>query len=518
MKPKYQILHNAIFNTLSWVFSIVINFAFLPYIVHKLGAEAYGVLVLILSIIGYFAIMDLNLGQAIIKYVAEYNGKNKKKKVNEIIRVTIFLYLILGLAGSLIIFSLSHIIVDQFLKIRPEMLPDAHFATSIGAAGFLFTMLLSALSAILKGLNRYDITSKITIIMNIINTISSVILLYAGFGLRELIMLNVSISLFSMIIYIIIGKRLLPGLKLTPAFNLFAFKKVFNFAIFSSLSRISEVFKFQGERLLVGAALGVSGVTYYVVPSSLVRKVMTFTSHLGSVILPVVSNLQGKEDYDAVIALYLKSSKLIAVIATSTCLPLILFGNQLLGLWMGIEFQEKTGMVMLLLTLSFYMDAFTNVPAIVVNGLGRPKITGLFALANAIINLTLIYPLAKIMGINGIAIAFFVSNIGIAPVFIFYANNKVLGFPLSALIKKAYLLPIVSAFLTAMLLLFFCRYEIRNFFELLCIMITTTILYIVISSIIGVFSSEEKSQCIDYLRSILGGTIQRFSIKGLGKK
>jgi len=91
---------------------------------------------------------------------------------------------------------------------------------------------------------------------------------------------------------------------------------------------------------------------------------------------------------------------------------------------MGQDFKEHANNVMLLLTLSCYIDACTNTPSYVANGLGMPKICGFFAILGAIINLVLIYPLSKWLNINGIALSFLLAQIIAAPTFVIYVNNK----------------------------------------------------------------------------------------------
>lgn len=502
MEKKHQTLHNAVFNTFSWIISIIINFIFLPYIVHKLGTEAYGVLVLVLAIIGYFALLDLNLGQALIKYVAEYRAQNDLDMINETIGVTLLLFLVLGALGSILLFAVSEILITDFLKIQPALQPMARFALRIGALGFFFTMLLSVVSAVPNGLDRYDISSQITIYMSLATNLMTVLLLYLGFGLKEVVILNVVVSVMAVLGYIHIGKKLLPGIRFAPVLKVSTMKTVLSFGFFSSLSRLASIIQFQADRILTGAILGASFVTYYFVPFSLVTRAMTVTARIGGVVLPVVSGLQGEKDYDSVIALYLKASRLIAAIATAICLPLLLFGNHFLRLWMGEEFARQTGMVFSLITVSLYIDAFTNVPAIVIHGLGRPKITGLFSVASAIVNLALIYPLAKKMGIDGIAVAFLLAHGGVGPIFIYYANNKVLNFSMIRLLRRVYASPLLTAGIIGLIALLLPHEKIHNIFLLMGVMMLTTISYLVLSTFTGVFTKEERSQCMDYLKYI----------------
>jgi O-antigen/teichoic acid export membrane protein len=503
MDNKHQTLHNAIFNSLSRVVSMVVGFIFMPYIVHQLGVEAYGIYVFIFAVIGYFALLDLDLGQAVIKYVAEYRVGNDYKRINNVVGVTLSLYLALGVLGSLFICAFSGFITSRCLKVQEEMLPVARFALYIGSLGFILTMLLSAFSSIPKALNRYDITGRVTILVSLFTTLSTVFLLYVGFGLEAIVILDVWITFLTVLGYMLVNKRLLPQLKYFPSFDLTALKTVLPFGFYSSLGRISYIIQFQMDRILTGAILGASFVTYYFVPFTLVSKAATVTSQLSGVILPVISRLQGEKDFESLISLYVQSSRLTIVIATSVCLPLFMFGNQFMSLWMGPEFSQQSGMVLMLITLALYADAFTNVPSFVVQGLGRPKITGIFAMANAIINLALFYPLAKSKGVDGIALAFLISSAGVAPIFVFYANNRVLRYSMIKLIKDAYILPFTSLLLVGAPLFFFHKYPIGNIFMLLGIMISISLIYLFVSALIGVFSKDELRQCLDYIRGIL---------------
>ncbi|MBW2111482.1 MAG: flippase [Deltaproteobacteria bacterium] len=500
MNERHQTLHNAIFNALGRFFSIALSFFFMPYIVHELGPEAYGIYILIFAVIGYFGLLDLDLGQAIIKYVAEYKALDDFRGINRVVGATLFLYLLMGIIGGLTVFFCADLIACRFLKIQHDLLPMARFTFRVASLGFVFTMLLSAFSSIPKALNRYDISSKLTIVVSLVTTLSTVLLLYLHFGLREIVILDVVISFSSLIVYMIIGKRLLPQIRYRPYVDPIALKKVLPFGLYSSLGRISYIIQFQLDRIFTGVILGASSVTFYFVPFNLVSKAVTLTSQLSGVIMPLVSGLDGKKDFDSLIRVYLKSSRLIAAIASSVCLPLFLFGDRFLSLWMGEEFARESGSVLMFITLALYADAFTNIPSFVVQGLGKPKITGFFAMANAVINLTLLFPLARIMGLNGIALAFLISSAGIAPVFIYYANNRVLHFSFARLLREGYALPVTGTLLVGLPLSFFPTGWVDNIFVLLAMMGAVTVLYLLISIWIGAFTRDELTQFKDYVQ------------------
>src|ERR1035437_10688053 len=68
-----RFIKNSFFNVAGWLWLTVISVVTVPYIVKKLGYDAYGVLSLVSMVVGYFAFLDLGLGDAVIKYVSHYH-------------------------------------------------------------------------------------------------------------------------------------------------------------------------------------------------------------------------------------------------------------------------------------------------------------------------------------------------------------------------------------------------------------------------------------------------------------
>src|SRR5690242_8472326 len=100
LSGQVRVLNNAVFNTLPWAVSATLGVVFTPYIVHGFGAEAYGVLAIVLSVVGYLSFLDLNLGEAVVKYVAEYKGEESLEKVTDVIGTSISLFLAIGITGG----------------------------------------------------------------------------------------------------------------------------------------------------------------------------------------------------------------------------------------------------------------------------------------------------------------------------------------------------------------------------------------------------------------------------------
>jgi len=500
---QHRTLNNAVFNTLPWAISAILGIVITPYVVNGFGVEAYGVLSIVLSIVGYLSFLDMNLGQAVVKYVAEFRGEGNIAKVNEVIGTTIFLFLAIGISGGIALILSADMILIRLLKIDPNQIPTARSAISIGAVGFLTSLLLSAMTGAVNGFSRFDITGWVTVVSSILISIGTVALVKFGFGIEWVVVINVATSLLGFVILSCAAKRLLPGLSVKPILRGQMTRMILRYGSYTVLSKFAYLINFQGDKIIVGALLGSSYVTFYSVPSMLAQRIMDVITRMAYVTFPLFSELQGKKNLDQVRGLYINASRIILLLATSVALPLLIFGNRFLAAWMGPEFERNTGLVVQLSTIALYLSAMTQVPSLVLNGLGYVKITGLFSVTGAGLNLALIYPFTSIMGVSGIAASLLVSRIVMVPLFLTYANFKINGLPMRKLLSEAFVRPVIIGVFLWLLFGALPLDGIHNIFLLVGAMALTGILYFAVALGARAFTQAERQAVINYLQTMI---------------
>jgi len=499
---QHRTLNNAVFHTLPWAFSAILGLAFTPYIVNGFGAEVYGILSIVLAIVGYLSFLDLNLGLAVVKYVAEYRGEGNVAKVNEVIGTTLLLFLTIGLAGGVALLLSADVISIRFLKIDRSLVATARSAISIGAIGFLVTLILSAATGVVNGLNRFDITGKVTIVSSILISVGTVLLVKFKLGIEWVLVLNVVIELFGVGIMMFAAKRVLPSLTFQPVFHGTMTKRILRFGGYTFLGRLAQLITFQGDRIITGILLGSSAVTFYAIPFTLTQRLMGAVTRLAGVTFPLASELQGRNDLDDVKDMYLNASRIIFAFSTAVALPMLIFGKTFLGAWMGLEFERNTGLVLQLATVALYLNTMTQVPSFVLNGLGYVKITGLFSVATAGSELALIYPLSSIMGVSGVAASFLFSQSVMNPIFLTYVNRKILGVPMAELLKDVYARPVILAVFVGAAAAALPLNGTGNVFLVIGAMALTGLFYLSVAVGIGVFTHAERHTVISYLQSL----------------
>jgi len=500
MRLAHRAIHNAIFNVAGWAVPVVISFLLMPYIVRSMGEDSYGILTLVWSVIGYFTFLDLGLGQAVTKFVAEHNGRGDVKAVNHIIGAAMLVSAVLGGAGGLCIAAMSDPLAYRWLKIPEALRPGATLAFRIGAIGFVVGMFHTMCRAIPKGLNRYDLTSGVTIGVASLTTGGTALVLYLGGGLTQVVLLNVAIPLLACLSYAWISRRVLPGLTVGFGTSLKPLRQMLNFGLFSILSRISYTVLGYFDRVLIAAVLGTSAVTFYVVPMMLVNKLARLALQVSNVIFPAVSELQGQQRTQAIGELYVAAMRVTMILSTAACIPLMVFGRRLLTLWMGPEFAASSGHVITFVTMSLYIDSLTNVPSFTVDGMGRPDVSGISSVCLTVLTLALMVPLARARGIEGVALSFVASSALIAPLFTWYATRRVVGLPMSTVFRQALVGPWVLGLVLLLVLLQLDVSRIDNVYAMLAVIGASGFAYVVLAVPTGVFAAQERKALLDYLR------------------
>jgi O-antigen/teichoic acid export membrane protein len=152
----------------------------------------------------------------------------------------------------------------------------------------------------------------------------------------------------------------------------------------------------------------------------------------------------------------------------------------------------------------------TQVPSLVLNGLGHVRITGFLSVTGAGLNLALIYPLSSIMGVSGITASLLVSQLVMAPIFLTYVNRKIIGVPMVELLKDVYARPLILAIFVGGVAAALPLDATENIFFVIGAMGLTGLLYFSFAIGIGVFTYAERQTALSYIQALTRRTQSRF--------
>lgn len=417
-----SIVRNVFYGFLTWILPLGLSFAAMPVIVKSLGDADYGIYALVLGFIGYS--FTFSIGRAITKYISEYRANGETDKIRDVISATFFINIAVGLLGVLIIFGLSEWLIKDVFKIASEAQQKSVYAMYIAALIVFFTMLNQVFNAVLQGIHRFDVYSKIFNISSFALLAGNLILALFGFKLLYLLGWNLFVTIITSFFIAVSAKQLLPEFGLTFRFKSETLRLVLQYSASIIGYQILANFLLLFERGWITRQLGSENLTYYVVPMTLGMYIHGFISSLMLVIFPLASEL--KNDTEKLLKLYQKATKIVCFLTVFLVMTLIVDSRSFLTIYMGENFAEKASILLILHAITFGALAILTVSWQMTEGLGFPDYNFKMFGICLVLSVTLMILLTEKYQNFGIALA---RLIGFGTIFfsIFYVEKWFFG-------------------------------------------------------------------------------------------
>ena len=384
------LLRNSLSNFFAGIVPAIASLLAVPVIVSHLGAEQYGVFALLTSIVGYFAILDINVTAGSMKYLSEYRARGDSLKVGQVVTCGAMIYTVIGIVGMAALLLFASSLIREVFKIPANLALTATLALKVGAVAFLFAQLQTYLTSVPQALLRYDISARFEASFGAMVSIATLGVVLAGGGLIAIMAVRLALSMINAGLLARVVGRLLPKLSIMLP-DRETVKAITSFSAYAYLSRLATITYQNADKLLIGAMVGVEAVALYTVPFVLTNRVYGMVYRLAHTMFPLTSKLAAENRQSELREIYLTITRYLIYLNACICGLLALFAREILHYWAGPSFGVKAAQVLILVTLAAFIDSLTNLPALVNDGLGRPRNTGVFAVIRAVVGFALAY-------------------------------------------------------------------------------------------------------------------------------
>jgi O-antigen/teichoic acid export membrane protein len=408
-----KLFKNALYSGSSFFLISLVNFLTLPFFIAKLGVTQFGIYTLVISLFGYYGILDLGIGQGLIKFISERTAnKDKLQEINSGINSAFSIMLLISLVSSVLLFVFS-ISISEFLNVGRQNIASTSALIQIVSLGFLFSMLSSVFSSVLMGLQLYNVTAKIDAFNNLtINVVSLAILyLFTGTGLKELVALNAFVSFVTFVMYLVLVKKQFAGFQIKLHLNIHFLKQFFKFSVHIFLSKLSNLYANYIVKFIIGIFAGPAAVTYFTVPSKLIAAFGGILSSAAGTLMPYISVLKSKEQDEKIKEMTVLISFIFSTISIPVSLFITIFSKPILEVWMGPAFASESWVILSIMCASSTIASFSTIPNLVILGTGSSKLLGYFSILTVVLYSILLPLLTKFYLLMGAASALLITSL-----------------------------------------------------------------------------------------------------------
>lgn len=400
------LLKNSILNFGSQGLIIILAFISLPIILKHLSQNDFGLLTILWAVVGYFSLFDFGISRAVTKYLSAEKLSNNKNTILSLIQTSLFIGGIIGFVGFAVLF-LSTPLILELLNIDQESTQKAIVSFRIASFGVPFMVLFGIVKGIQSAYHRFDLVNIYQFIFGLMQWVSTIIILFLGFGIVEII----GVIVISRFILSVIGLNQIKyvikqNIGNHFSINILNIKKLFSFGGWITISQtLSPIFLYL-DRFFIGSMISLSVVGYYVVPHEMLSRILIIAFSVVNAIFPMLSEYNDtKEKKILLYNLYVKSLKYISGIIFPVILFLIVFSKEILRMWVGEDISERSFIVFNILAIGFYFNALAQVPSTVLHAINKPNVTAIINIIEIPVLVILNIILIPLFGILGAAIA-----------------------------------------------------------------------------------------------------------------
>ena len=403
-----RILRNTLSNSVGKAVSILTTFAMMPFILGELGESAFGIWALATAVISYGTLLDLGIGSAIVKYVAEYQARGDLEAGRALVGTATLMFSMLAVVGLALGVALSTQIT-RFVDVGRVPGADASAVLLLLSTSFALNLAATPTTATLRGLQRYDITNALSVASALVTAALTVVVLRTGGGLVEMVALTIPVSATTQLIGFVVVRRVEPELTLrwSPA-SREAARRLTGFGATLTVSQLAMLLQKRSSEVIVAAQLSAAAVA----PLSLSRRLsdlpQIISDQFVKVLLPVASELHTARDPAALRRLYLAATRVTLGLMVPLALAVSWLAGDLLELWIGPSYRQHAELVALLVAASVALTSQWPAGA-VFQGMGQFGAFAAASLVSGVVTVVLTLWWVQSSGLLGVVAAVLVT-------------------------------------------------------------------------------------------------------------
>lgn len=414
-------LKNSLISFVFLFLPVLSALIFIPLNIDHLGLNLWGAYNLSISFFFIVMYFNIGIGPSVNRLIAIHHEKGDIKEELDIVHSGFFLNLLITTIIISLILIFQNIIIDYSFKksislIELNEIKKLFFWTSISSGMYL---LISYFRNVLEGRQLFLFVSIIRAIIGsfiIVAPLTSNKTNLSESGFYIFLMLTVILMAYT---FYFMRFYELPKVK---SISIKSVKNILNQGILMSLhSFINPVFIYF-DRFLIGNKLGVDFVGVYTSFYDVISRITMVPSSISGGLFPAVaavSNCTKKSK-----KILFKALKINLIISLLPLIVIILFGYELLVLWLGKEISIGYNNVIIIISISYFLQGFNLIFLRFLQGIEIFKFSLYLNILLLVIYIPVLFFFINSYGVLGVAITFLIKNI-IELFFNFYKLNNI---------------------------------------------------------------------------------------------
>lgn len=345
-----------ILSYLSIFITVIIALIYTPIMIRLLGQSEYGLYSLIGSAVGYLSILDMGLGNAIVRFTARNRALGNKDAEAKLNGMFLALYTCIGVL-TIIIGMILYCNIDNMFEgsLTSLEIKKAKIMVILLIINFSISFPLGVFSSIMQAYERFTAAKIASLIRSIMIPCFTLPLLLLGYGSVSMVVISTVINILCLLFNVYYCFKYLKIKFFFGKFDRVILMEITSYSLFIFLNAIVDKVYWSSDQFILGVFSGTVPVAIYAIAMQFINLYMLFSTSISGMFLPKVSIMvANKASNIELTKVMVKFGRWQYVVMAYISSGFILFGKDFIELWAGNNYSQAfyiTILIMIPLTI-----------------------------------------------------------------------------------------------------------------------------------------------------------------------
>ena len=411
MNKNKQLFVNLGAGVIVFIVQFFINFWLSPFVVGRLGEEAYGFITLANNFTQYATLIAVSINSMASRFISlEYNRGNKEKAnlyYASVFWMNVILSLLVFAAAAVLIFN-----IQSFINVTPALVRDVKLTFALSFLNLIISFISTCYNATTFVTNRMDLHAYTQIATNLVK----MLVILGSFLLLTPHIYFVSLatalsSLVAFAIYLLLKRKLLPEFSISRKY--FSLSKILELAksgVWLLISDIGSLLLNGMDLLIANLLISQAAMGRLSISKQLPIAIGGLLGFLSNIFTASFTGILAQGDKEQLAREVKFTFKILGVFLAVPFAGLIVYGTHFFTLWLPESVYDLAGIrqvhILMLLTLSnVIVNAFMYSIHSLLIALDKVRAYSLMVLGCSIVSIVLTLLLTTKTGLGVYAIA-----------------------------------------------------------------------------------------------------------------
>ena len=382
---------------------MIIGFLLAPYILHRLGDYAFGLYVLVLSLTGYYGLLDFGIRSSVVRYVARFRATGDQNSLNRFLSTAFFTYSILG-CFSVVVTAVGARYIDSIFHVAPSFLISARLLFIMCGGAIALGFPLGVFEGAMEGLQKFPSMDFIQIVKSLLRAVLVVLALSHGLGLLTVALITVGLGVLLGGAYAVVVLRSIPLHISWRLVDKASLRLMVNYSFPTFFIGLGDRLRSSLDATVIGVVLSSVAITYFSIGARLVGYGTRFAGGMNDVFTPMSSHFDAAGNIEGLRKILVQGTRACALMMFPICAMLIILGKPIIALWMGPRYVPVSYPILVIMAVGSSLYTVQGPSFRILYGMARHGWLAVMRLSEGISVLLLSILLIHYLGITGVAL------------------------------------------------------------------------------------------------------------------